>query len=392
MDFEITSEQKQIIETARKISQKLGPDYWLEKEEKQEFPQEFFETFAQEGFLGMIVPEEYGGSGAGLTDLVLAFEAFASGGGGLGPFAACFIGPIFGCNAVLKMGTEEQKRKYLPDMIAGKTLTCLGLTEPNAGSDTLNIGTFARREGDEYVISGQKIFISLYEEGQKLLLVTRTTKVEDSPKRGYGITIFLADIPDDAIKFTAIPKHAANYTTTYELGIDNLRVPAENILGTENEGWYQLLKVLNPERIYGAVASIGIGRLAMRHAIEYGNQREVFGKMITSNQAIQHPYAAAHAKLECAWLMVLKAADTFDNGGSIKEVGDLTSMAKFAAVDAATEGVHHAMLSLGGYGFTKEYHIERWWRELQLQRLAPITQHLTLNYIGEHMLGMPKSY
>ena len=392
MSFELNDEQRQIIQTASKIGEKYGPEYWYEKEENHEFPQEFLDAFAAAGFIGLGVPEEYGGIGAGLMDQVLAFEAMASSGGGLGPVAACLLGAIFGCSAVVKLGTEEQKEKYLPDLIGGNKLTCLGLTEPNAGSDTLNIGTFARKEGDEYVISGQKIFISLFAEAQQMLLVARTTKKEDAPKKAFGITLFLVDLPNDAIQYTSIPKHAVNYFKTYELGIDNLRVPKECMLGDENMGWYQVLEVLNPERIYGAVGAVGIGRLAIRKAVEYANQREVFGKMIASNQAIQHPFAAAYAKLECAWLMVLHAADIYDRGGSIKEVGDATTMAKYAAVEAGVEAVHHAMLTLGGYGFAKEYHIERWWREIQLVRLAPVTQHLTLNYIGQHILGMPKSY
>lgn len=392
MSFELTGDQRQIIRTASKIGEKYGPQYWYEKEENHEFPQEFLDAFAEAGFIGLGVPEEYGGIGAGLTDQVLAFETMASSGGGLGPIAACLLGAIFGCSAVVKLGTEEQKAKYLPDMIGGNKLTCLGLTEPNAGSDTLNITTFARKDGDEYVISGQKIFISLYAQAQQMLLITRTTKKEDAPKRAFGITLFLVDLPNDAIEYTSIPKHAVNYFKTYELGIDNLRVPASCMLGDENMGWYQILEVLNPERIYGAVGAVGIGRLAIRKAIEYANQREVFGKIISSNQAIQHPFASAYAKLECAWLMTLNAADIYDRGGSTKEVGDATTMAKYAAVEAGVEAVHHAMLTLGGYGFAKEYHIERWWREIQLVRLAPVTQHLTLNYIGQHILGMPKSY
>jgi acyl-CoA dehydrogenase len=392
MSFELNDDQRQIIQTASKIGEKYGPEYWYEKEENHEFPQEFLDAFAEAGFIGLGVPEQYGGVGAGLMDQVLAFEAMASNGGGLGPVAACLLGAIFGCSAVVKLGTEEQKEKYLPDLIKGNKLTCLGLTEPNAGSDTLNISTFARKEGEEYVISGQKIFISLFAEAQHMLLITRTTKKEDAPKRAFGITLFFVDLPNDAIQYTSIPKHAVNYFKTYELGIDALRVPASCMLGDENMGWYQVLEVLNPERIYGAVGAVGIGRLAIRKAVEYANQREVFGKMISSNQAIQHPFAAAYAKLECAWLMVLNAAQIYDRGGSIKEVGDATTMAKYAAVDAGVEAVHHAMLTLGGYGFTKEYHIERWWREMQLVRLAPVTQHLTLNYIGQHILGMPRSY
>ncbi len=392
MNFELSSEQQQIVGTAKKVAEKHGPDYWYQKEENHEFPQEFFDTMNEVGFFGLGVPEQYGGSGAGLTDLIIAFEAMASGGGGLAPVAACLLGPIFGCSAVLKLGSEEQKRKYLPGLISGKIRTCLGLTEPNAGSDTLNISTFARKEGDEYVISGQKVFISLYAEAQKMLLVTRTTKREDAPKKAFGITLFLVDIPNDAIRYTDIPKHAVNYFKTYELGIEDLRVPKECMLGDEGMGWYQVLEVLNPERIYGAVGAVGLGRLAIRTAVEYANQRMVFGKPIGSNQGIQFPLASSYAKLECAWLMCLKAAALYDQGGSIKEVGDATSIAKYAAVEAGTEAVHNAMLTLGGYGFAKEYHIERWWREIQLVRLAPVTQHLALSYIGEFILGMPKSY
>jgi acyl-CoA dehydrogenase len=392
MYFELNSEQQQIIQTADKLSKQFGPDYWYEKEENQEFPREFFDAAGQAGFFGFGIPEEYGGSGTGLTEQVLAFEALARGGGGLAPIACFLFGLLFGASSLLKFGSEEQKKKNLPRIASGEIITCLGLTEPNAGTDTLNISTFARKEGDEYLITGQKIFISLFGEAQKMLLVTRTTKRDESLKKAYGISLFLVDLPNDAIQYTAIPKHGCNCYKTYELGIDNLRVSQECLLGEEGKGWYQLLEVLNPERIYGAVAAMGIGKLAIREAVEYANQRKVFDKFIGANQGIQFPLASAYAKLECAWLMTLNAAALYDRGEAPKKVGDATSMAKYAAVEAGIEAVYHAMQTLGGYGYAREYHIERWWREIQLLRLAPITQQMTLNYIGKAILGLPKSY
>jgi acyl-CoA dehydrogenase len=269
---------------------------------------------------------------------------------------------------------------------------CLGLTEPDAGTNTFGIRTFAKRQGDEYVINGSKMFITGIEDAGLMILVARTVKPEDAVKKSEGITLFAVDLPDRAIHHTPIPKHGYGYLKTCELGIDELRVPAEGLLGEEGKGWYHILDTLNPERIITACGAVGTGAIAIAKASEYASQRQVFDNYIGAYQGVQFPLAAAYAKLECAWLATLKAADLYDKNEPSKVVGDVSNIAKYTAVEAAIEAGHHAMLTLGGYGYAREYHIERWCRELQSLRIAPITQHLTLAYIGQHILGMPKSY
>ena len=392
MDFELNDVQRMMTETARKIAKEFGPDYWLEKDENHEFPRDFYDELGSAGFLGLGIPEEYGGSGMGLTEGAIAFEELCRSGGGAAPILCYLMGTVFGGLSVLSHGNKEQKEKYLPQIAKGKIITCLGLTEPDAGTNTLNIRTFAKKEGGYYIVNGSKMFISMYEDAQAMILVTRTTKKEDASKKSMGFSLFLFDLPADGIQYTSIPKHGINYCPTYELGIDSLKIPKECLLGEEGKGWYHILDTLNPERIITAVGAVGTGKLAINKAVEYANERRVFDQPIGAHQGIQFPLASAYAKLECAWLATLKAATLYDQKDSQKKVGDISNMAKYVSVEACIEGVYHAMQTLGGYGYTKEYHIERWWREVQLMRLAPITQQMTLNYMGEHILGMPRSY
>lgn len=391
MDFNLTFEQQAIVDTAHDIAQKYGPDYWYEKEEAGQFPREFLEEIGGLGFFGLPLPEEYSGSGAGLTEMALAMEAMCSGGGGGGPAIGYLFGAL-GAVSILAHCNEEQKQHYLPLIAQGKMMVSFGLSEPNAGTNSLNISTFAKRDGDDYVINGNKWFITNFEESGSIMLVARTTKLEDVKSKADGVSMFLIDLPNDAIKCSPTPKHALNYYKSYELSIDNLRVSKDCLMGEEGKGFYQMLGTLNPERILVAAGAIGTGRLAIKKAVEYANEREVFGCPIGAHQAVQHPLAAAYAKLETAWLAVVKAAVLHDQGKSSKEVGDLGNMAKYLAVEACIEAVYHSMQTLGGSGFAKEYHIERWWRECQLWRLAPITQQMTLNYLSEHVLGLPRSY
>jgi acyl-CoA dehydrogenase len=392
MEFDLNSEQRMIIATADKIAKAYGPEYWLRRDTEHAFPHDFIAELGRAGFLGFGIPGEYGGNGLGLTEASLAYEALGAKGGGAAPGLLYLLASVFGGLSVLNHGTEHQKRKYLPRIASGDLLVSLGLTEPDAGSNTMNTRTFARKDGDAFVINGSKVFISGVEAAGAIVLVTRTVKKEEAPKKSVGLTLFLVDLPDEAVRFTAIPKHGGDYAPTYELGIDDLRVPRTAVLGEEGMGWYHILDTLNPERIIAAVASVGVGRAAIAKAVHYANQRRVFDTVIGAHQGLQFPLAAAFAKLECAWLATLKAAVCYDRKASQKAVGDMSNMAKYAATEAAVEAVYHAMQTLGGYGYAKEYHIERWWREVQLMRLAPITQQMALNYTAEHILGMPRSY
>lgn len=391
MDFDFSLEQQMMAETAQQISARFGPEYWREKDERGEYPREFIAEIAAQGFFGLPAPEHYGGMGLGLTELAIAMEGLCRGGGGGGPALGYLFG-LLGNISILHHGSDEQKARYLPDMVTGARICAFALSEPDAGTNSLNIKTFARREGDEFVINGSKWFITNIENSDVLLLVARTRTPDEGRSKADGISLFLVDLPQAAITYTPIPKHAFNYYKSNQVFIADLRVHESCLLGEEGRGFYSLLGTLNPERVLIAAGAVGTARLALSRAVEYANERNVFGVPIGSHQGVQHPLAGAHAKVESAWLAVLKAATLNDRGNAAKEAGDLANMAKYVAVEACIEACYHAMQTYGGAGFAREYHQERWWREAQLFRLAPLTQQMTLNYIGEHVLGLPKSY
>tara|TARA_B110000503_G_scaffold127719_1_gene197791 strand:+ start:258 stop:1433 length:1176 start_codon:yes stop_codon:yes gene_type:complete len=391
MDFDLSPEQQMMADTAIQISARFDPEYWRDKDESGTYPSEFIAEIGKQGFFGLPVPEAYGGMGLGLTELALAMEALCRGGGGGGPALGYLFG-LLGNLSVLHHGNEEQKRRYLPDMATGKKICAFALSEPDAGTNSLNITTFARREGDEFVINGGKWFITNIENSDALLLVARTEKPQEGKSKASGISLFLIDLPQAGITHTPIPKHGFNYYKSNQVFIEDLRVHESCLLGDEGRGFYNLLGTLNPERVLIAAGAVGTARLALSRAVIYAGERNVFGVPIGMHQAVQHPLAAAYAKVESAWLMVLKAATLNDIDNTDKAAGDFANMAKFVAVESCIEACYHAMQTYGGAGYAREYHQERWWREAQLFRLAPLTQQITLNYIGEHVLGLPKSY
>ena len=395
MDFTLTSEQKLMCETARKIARDFPPDYWHDKEEKGEFGTEFWKAISEAGFLGIVIPEEYGGSGLGMTELCLVIEELCANGTGMaGNWYICLT-EVFGGMPIVKYGTEEQKKKYLPGIAKGEIEFCMALTEPNAGTNTFRTETFAKREGDGFRINGTKMFISGADRAKGMLLITRTTRIEEAPKKTHGITLFLVDLPNPAIKVNPIPKHGINYSKTCEVAIEDLWVPESAVLGGPEQvdkGWYPLLDVLDPERLVFTMASVGIGKLAINTAVEYASQRKVFADPVGSYQALQHPLAEAYSSLISAELLAYKAAWLFDQKAHYREIGAAANMAKAVAVENAIKAVYWSMQALGGYGYAKEYHVERWWREINLVRLAPVTQQMALNYIAEHVMGMPRSY
>ena len=391
MDFDLTLEQQMMVETAEQISARFDPEYWREKDEEGAYPADFLAEIGAQGFFGLPVPEEFGGMGLGLTELAVAMEGLCRGGGGGGPALGYLFG-LLGNLSILHHGNDEQKARYLPDMATGAKMCAFGLSEPDAGTNSMNITTFARREGDEFVINGGKWFITNIENSDAILLVARTEKPAEGKSNAAGISLFLIDLPQTAITYTPIPKHGFNYYKSNTVFIEELRVHKSCLLGREGKGFYSLLGTLNPERVLIAAAAVGTARLALSRAVEYANERSVFGAPIGSHQGVQHPLAGAHAKVEAAWLAVLKAATLNDRNPADKLAGDMANMAKYTAVEACIEACYHSMQTYGGAGFAREYHQERWWREAQLYRLAPLTQQMTLNYIGEHVLGLPKSY
>ncbi len=392
MNFELNEEQRMIASTAKEIAQDFPPEYWREKEEKGEFAEEFFKAIAKAGFFGIVIPEEYGGSGYGMTELLIAMEELAANGCGMGGIWYLVLTEVFGGLTIVRHGTEEQKEKYLPKIAKGEMEFCMALTEPDAGTNTLAIRTRAVKDGDEWVINGNKIFISGADRAKGMLIIARTTPREEAPKKTYGLSLFLADLPNDAIKVSPIPKHGINYSKTCEVSFNDLRLPENALIPPQDQGWYLILDTLNPERMSFTTAAIGIARLAIGKAVEYSKQRRVFADPIGSYQGLQFPLAEAYAELQCAKLMNFKAAWLFDNNASYREVGEAANMAKVVAVEAGIKAVYWAMQMFGGYGYAKEYDVERWWREVNLIRLAPVTQQMALNYIAEHVLGMPKSY
>ncbi len=393
MDFNLTEEQKMIANSAREIAKEFGPEYWRGKEEKGEFASEFWKVISDAGFTGIVIPEEYGGAGRGITELLIAMEELVANGCGLGGQWYLLLTEVMGSISIIRHGTEKQKKKYLPGMAKGELEFCIGLTEPDAGSNTLNTKTTARREGDKWIISGNKTFISGADRAKGMVIVARTTPKEKAQKKTLGLSLFLADLPHPAVEVTPIPKHGVNYSHSCEIGINELELPEDALMPPQDRGWYSILDTLNTERMSFTAAAIGIARLAISKAVEYSKHRKVFGDVpIGSYQALQFPLAEAYATLEAAKLMNFKAASLYDTQAALADVGAVANMAKAVAVENAIKAVYWAMQIFGGYGYAKEYDVERWWREVNLIRLAPITQEMTLNYIGEHVLGMPRSY
>jgi len=388
LDFELTAEQKMIVQTAADIARDFGPEYWREKDKKHEFPEDFWKSLVEAGFTGIVVPEKYGGGGLGMFEMVLAMETLVSEGCGLaGEWFLC-LSSVFGGLSISKHGSEAQKEKYLPQIAKGLEF-CLALTEPDAGTNTLNIKTMAVKDGEGYLVNGQKMFISGADRAKGALLVARTTPADKAAKRTLGLSLFVVDLPDPAVEIISIEKHGINYSKTFEMYIENLRVPAENLLGEADKGWYSVLDTLNPERMSFSAAACGLGLLAIRKAVDYAKERKVFDAPIGSYQAVQFPLAEAKAKIEATRLLNYKAAMLYDKG---QDCGAEANMAKVAAVEAGTSAVYHAMQAFGGYGYAVEYDVERWWREVNLIRLAPVTHQMALAYIGQHVLGLPKSY
>ena len=393
MNFDLTPEQKMIASTAKEIAKQFGPEYWREKEEKQEFAGEFWKVISEAGFTGIVIPEEYGGAGRGITELLIAMEELVANGCGLGGAWYLILSEIFGALGITRHGTGQQKGKYLPGIARGELECCLGLTEPDAGSNTLNIKTTALKKEGRWLINGDKTFISGADRASVMVIVARTTPKNKVPQKVLGLSLFLADLPSPAVQVSPIPKHGINYSHSCQVGINELELPEEALMPPPDQGWYSLLDMLNTERMSFTAASIGLARLAISKATEYSKQRKVFDDVpIGSYQALQVPLSEAYAALEAARLMNFKAAALWESQADLGEIGAAANMAKVVAVENAIKAVYWSMQVFGGYGYAKEYHVERWWREINLIRLAPVTQQMALNYIGEHVLGMPRSY
>ncbi|MCX4459593.1 acyl-CoA/acyl-ACP dehydrogenase [Streptomyces sp. NBC_01340] len=388
MDFELTEDQETIRKAVVGLLRDFDDRYWMEKDRDHRFPEEFYAAVANGGWLGLTIPEEYGGHGLGITEATLLLEEVARSGGGMNASSSIHMS-IFGMQPVVVHGSEELKRRTLPRVATGDLHVCFGVTEPEAGLDTTSITTFARRDGDHYVVNGRKVWISKAVESEKILLLTRTTKVDEVARRTDGMTLFLTDLDRDRIDVRPIPKMGRNAVTSNELFIDELRVPVEDRVGEEGQEFRYLLDGLNPERMLIAAEALGIGRVALEKAVSYGNERVVFGRPIGMNQAIQFPLADSLARLDAAELILRKATWLYDKG---RPCGREANTAKYLCADAGFTAADRALQTHGGMGYSEEYNVARYFREARLMKIAPISQEMILNYLGSHTLGMPRSY
>jgi acyl-CoA dehydrogenase len=388
MDFALPPQAQEIRDSILRICSRFGDEYWLERDRKGGFPTELHAALAADGWLGIAMPEELGGAGLGILHAAVMMQAIAESGAGMSGASAVHMN-IFGLNPVVVFGTSEQKARFLPPLIAGREKACFAVTEPNAGLDTTRISTKAVRKGDGYVVSGQKIWISTAQVADRMLILTRTTPLEDVQRPTDGLTLFYAPLDRARISVREIEKMGRKAVDSNELFIDQLWVPADDRIGEEGEGFRILLHGLNPERILIAAEAIGIGRNALSRASRYARERIVFGRPIGANQAIQHPLAKCWMNLEAANLMMLKAASLYDAG---QPCGVEANAAKYLAAEAGFDACEAAVLSHGGMGYAKEFHVERLMREVMIARIAPVSRELILSHVAEKALDLPKSY
>lgn len=388
MDFTLTEDQTLIQNAVRDLVAKFDDQYWMEKDQAHEFPTEFYNAFADGGWLGITTPEEFGGQGFGITEASILLQEVAASGAGMNGASSMHLS-IFGMHPVIKHGSDEMKAENLPRIVDGSLHVCFGVTEPGAGLDTTKITTFARRDGSDYLVNGRKVWISKAVESEKVLLLTRTAKFEDSPRKTDGLTLFLTDLDPDHVDIRPITKMGRNAVTSNELFIDDLRVPEAHRVGEEGQGFKYILDGLNPERCLVAAEALGIGRAALNRGVRYANEREVFGRPIGMNQGIQFPFADSLARLDAAELILRKATWLYDQGLPCAREAN---MAKYLCADAGFDAADRALQAHGGMGYAEEYHVARYFREARLTRIAPLSQEMVLNFLGEHVLGLPRSY
>ncbi|HAT25795.1 MAG TPA: acyl-CoA dehydrogenase [Gammaproteobacteria bacterium] len=388
MDFEESDEQRLIRQSVARLCQEFPDDYWEQHDREGVFPDDFFKQMAAAGWIGVAMPERYGGAGKGIQEAAIILEEVAASGAAMNGATAIHLS-IFGMHPVVKHGSEAMREKYLPAVASGKMHVAFGVTEPDAGSDTTAIETFARREGDHYLVRGRKVWTSKAMESERVLLLVRTTPRAEVKRKTDGMTLLLAELKKPEVSISPIPKLGRNAVRTCEVVYDDLEVDFADRVGAEGEGFRYLLDGLNAERILIAAESIGIGRAALRRAVRYANERVVFDRPIGKNQGIAFPLAEARIKLDAADLLTKKAAWLLDND---KPCGAEANMAKWLAAEAGFFAADAAIQTHGGFGYAREYHVERYWREARLMKLAPISQEMILNFVSEHVLELPRSY
>jgi len=388
MSIDFTDEQRQIQENVERLCADFGDEYWLERDNDGRFPEDFCQMIADQGYMGIAIPEEYGGSGLGITEAAILMQAISGSGAGNGGVSSVSLG-IFGLNPVVKYGTHEQKARMLPPVISRQDIACFGVTESNTGLDTTRLKTKAVRKGDHYVVHGQKTWMSTAQVANKVLLIARTADEGETARPMDGLTLFYTDLDRSKVEIREIEKMGRKCVDSNQVFIDGLEIPVENRIGDEGKGFRYLLDGINPERILIAAGLIGLGRRALKRATDYANDRVVFGRHIGQNQAIQHPLAQSWAELEAANLMAFRAAQLYDRK---EDAGAMANAAKYLAGEATFNACNNAILTHGGMGYAKEFHVERYLREAIIHRIAPVTPHMVLCYIAERVLGLPKSY
>jgi acyl-CoA dehydrogenase len=388
MDFSLTADQQNIREAILKHCTRFPDEYWLERDRDAAFPEEFFRSMIEAGWLGIAMPAEFGGSGLGITEAAVMMQAIAESGAGMGGASSVHI-PVFSLQPIVLFGSQQQKERILPPVMRGEDRVCFAVTEPNAGLNTTELKTRAERREGGYLVNGEKIWISTAQVSNKMLLLARTTPLEKVKRKTDGLSLFYTNIDRSKIEVRLIHKMGRHAVDSNLLFIQDLWVPEEDRIGAEGEGFKIILHGLNPERVLVAAEAIGIGRAAINRAARYARERIVFNRPIGMNQGIQHPLAKCWAQLEAANLMVMKAATLFDQG---RECGVEANTGKYLAGEFAFEACHTAMLTLGGMGYAQEYHVERYLRESLIPRTAPVSPHMILNFLAEKVLELPKSY
>ncbi len=388
MDFTFSEDQLEIKRAIEKLCEKYDDAYWLDRDRNGGFPEDFVKDLAGGGWLGVAMPQDVGGAGLGVTEAALMMQTIAASGAGMSGVSAVHIN-LFGPMPIVVFGTPEQKQRFLPPLIRGEDRCCFGVTEPNAGLDTTHLECRAEWDGSHYVVHGQKMWTSTAQTANKILLIARTTPLDQTEKASDGLSLFYTDLNRDFVEVQEIEKMGRKAVDSNALFIDGLRIPKEDLIGEEGKGFKYLLHGLNPERVLVGAEGVGIGMAALERAANYARDRVVFGRPIGQNQAIQHPLARNWMELEAANLMVFKAASLYDRGQSC---GAEANSAKYLGGEAGFRACEQAVMTHGGMGYAKEYHVERLFREVMVARIAPVSREMILSFVAERVLDLPKSY
>jgi len=388
MEFSLNQDQTSIRDAIERICENFDDAYWLDRDRNGGFPHDFYEALATEGWLGICTDEAQGGSGLGISEASIMMRTISESGAGLSGCSAVHIN-IFGLKPVAKFGTEDQKEQMIRPMARGDVKACFAVTEPNTGLNTTQLKLKAEKRGAKYIVNGQKVWISTAQVADSILLLARTTPLEDVKSSTHGLSLFYTPFDRETIKVSEIEKMGRKAVDSNELFFENFEIPEEHRIGEEGRGFEYILQGMNPERILIAAEAVGLGFAALKRATKYACERIVFNRPIGQNQAIQHPLAVCHCELEAAWLLVMKAAWEYDND---LPCGGSANMAKYMAGEAGYNACLQSVMTHGGFGYAKEYHVERYLRESLIPRIAPVSPQLALCFIAEKVLGLPKSY